>query len=168
MLQKLQHPHWVDLQEITQFRAHCRDHRQSFVLTNGCFDLLHPGHLFFLQSAARLGDVLCVGLNSSTSIQQLKGPLRPIQSDAERAFTLASLACVQRVFLFFSTEFTAAIEALQPDIYVKAGDYNLSSLNPNEHQMLQKLKTNIVFLPFFEGYSTTKLIQKICSSATSA
>lgn len=134
---------------------------QRLVLTNGCFDLLHPGHLHFLQAARSAGDVLWVALNADASVSGLKGPSRPVQNARERAFALSALRCVDRVFTFEGQRCAREIALLQPDIYAKAGDYTLETLDPGEREALQKAGSQILFFPFLSGYSTTRLIEKI-------
>src|SRR3954463_2636577 len=103
---------------------------QKIVLTNGVFDLLHTGHLYYLQKARALGDALFVALNGDVSVRALKGPLRPVQSEEQRAYALAALACVDAVVVFHTPRLDAEIYALEPDIYCKAGDYTLEKLDP--------------------------------------
>jgi len=131
------------------------------VLTNGVFDLLHTGHLYFLQKARSLGDVLFIALNADDSVHALKGPLRPVQSEEQRAYALAALACVDAVFIFNTPRLDAEIRALSPDIYCKAGDYALDKLDPGERASLEQAGAKIEFLPFLPGFSTTNLIAKI-------
>jgi len=131
------------------------------VLTNGIFDLLHTGHLYYLQQARRLGDALFIALNSDASTRALKGPARPVQNEAQRAYALAALACVDAVVIFREPRLTAEIRALRPDVYCKAGDYTLDKLNPEERAALEAAGTRIEFMPFLPGFSTTNLIAKI-------
>ena len=131
------------------------------VLTNGVFDLLHTGHLHYLQQARALGNALFIALNSDQSVKQLKGPLRPVQSEAERAYALAALACVDAVLVFREKRLTREILALRPDIYAKAGDYTLEKLDADERGALQQVGARIEFMPFLPGFSTTSLIAKI-------
>ena len=131
------------------------------VMTNGCFDLLHTGHIYFLQQARLLGDRLLVVLNSDASVRILKGPRRPVQTELERAFALAALGCVDHIVIFNEPNLAREITALQPDIYTKAGDYNLDRLHPGERAALETGGTKIHFLPFLEGFSTTGLIRNI-------
>lgn len=131
------------------------------VLTNGIFDLLHTGHLYYLQQARRLGDALFIALNSDASTRALKGPARPVQNEAQRAYALAALACVDAVVIFCEPRLTAEIRALRPDVYCKAGDYTLDKLNPEERAALEAAGTRIEFMPFLPGFSTTNLIAKI-------
>lgn len=154
-------PKLMTLDEAVQNRAALKSAGKQLVLTNGCFDLLHPGHLFYLQQAAALGDELWICLNGTKSVQALKGPHRPILGDAERAFALASLAFVDGVILFDTPRLTQEILALKPDVYTKAGDYTLETLDAGEREALQGVGAAIHFIPFLEGFSTTGLIEKI-------
>jgi rfaE bifunctional protein nucleotidyltransferase chain/domain len=131
------------------------------VLTNGVFDLLHTGHLFYLQQARALGDALLIALNADASVRTLKGPTRPIQSEEQRAYALAALACVDGVFIFGTPRLDAEIRALRPDIYTKAGDYTLEKLDAGERGALQSVGAEIKFMPFLAGFSTTALIARI-------
>jgi len=142
-------------------RGEWRAARKKVVLTNGVFDLLHTGHLFSLQQARALGDVLVIALNSDASVRALKGPTRPIQTEEERAFALAALACVDAIVIFREPRLTPEILALQPDIYCKAGDYTLNKLDPGERAALEAVGAQITFLPFLPGFSTTALISRI-------
>lgn len=148
------------------WRESCRAQDLRWVLTNGCFDLLHPGHLTFLRDARALGDVLCVCLNADASVRALKGPQRPILDERSRAFALAALEWVDGVVLFQTPRLDREIRALQPDVYAKAGDYDLDRLDPAEHAALRETGAQIRFLPFLEGFSTTALIARIHSAQT--
>lgn len=142
-------------------RAQLRAAGKKIVLTNGVFDLLHTGHLYYLQKARALGDALFIALNADTSVRALKGPLRPVQSEEQRAYALAALACVDAVFVFSTPRLDAEIRALAPDIYCKAGDYTLEKLDSGERAALESVGARIEFLPFLPGFSTTALIAKI-------
>ncbi|HYD82635.1 MAG TPA: adenylyltransferase/cytidyltransferase family protein [Opitutus sp.] len=137
---------------------------QKVVLTNGCFDLLHTGHLYFLQEAAKLGDALFVALNGDASVRALKGPHRPIQSAHERAYALAALACVHTVVVFDEPRLVREIEALRPDIYAKAGDYSLATLDSSERDALHAVGAEVRFLPFLPNFSTTALLKRIAAA----
>jgi rfaE bifunctional protein nucleotidyltransferase chain/domain len=134
---------------------------KGVVLTNGVFDLLHTGHLYYLQQARSLGGALIVALNGDTSVRALKGPTRPIQTEEQRAYALGALACVDAVFIFNTPRLDAEIRALRPDIYCKAGDYTLEKLDPGERTALEAVRAEIKFLPFLPGFSTTALIARI-------
>ena len=130
-------------------------------MTNGVFDLLHTGHLFYLQQARALGDALAIALNADASVRALKGPARPVQNEVERAYALGALACVDAIVIFREPRLTAEIRALRPDVYCKAGDYTLAKLDPNERAALEEVGAKITFMPFLPGFSTTTLIEKI-------
>ena len=157
----LPNPKLLPLDAAMARREAARVMGQKVVLTNGVFDLLHTGHLYFLQKARALGDALFIALNADASVRTLKGPLRPVQSEEQRAYALAALACVDAVFVFSTPRLDAEIRALQPDIYCKAGDYALDKLDPGERAALEKAGARIEFLPFLPGFSTTNLIAKI-------
>ncbi len=149
------------LEAATTWREQLRAEGKRVVLTNGVFDLLHTGHLHYLQHARALGDALVIALNSDASVRELKGPLRPIQNEEERAFALAATWFVDGIVIFREKRLTAEILRLQPDVYCKAGDYALEKLNAEERTALEKIGAKIEFLSFLEGFSTTALIAKI-------
>ena len=146
---------------MIQRREALRAAGRRVVLTNGIFDLLHTGHLYYLQQARALGDALIVALNSDASTRALKGPARPVQTEAQRAYALGALACVDAIFIFNTPRLDAEIRELRPDIYCKAGDYTLAKLDPGERAALEAVGAHIEFLPFLPGFSTTNLIAKI-------
>src|SRR4051812_17882269 len=151
----------MSLDQAVARRESLRRAGQRVVLTNGVFDLLHTGHLYYLQKARALGDALFIALNADTSVRALKGPLRPVQSEEQRAYALAALACIDAVFVFSTPRLDAEIRALAPDVYCKAGDYTLEKLDRGERAALEAVGARIEFLPFLAGFSTTALIQKI-------
>ncbi len=138
--------------------------RGRLVLTNGVFDLLHPGHTSYLAGAKKLagrGGRLFVALNSDRSVKALKGPRRPILPEKARAYNLAQLEAVDGVFVFRRPRLTEEILRLRPDIYCKAGDYTRATLDPAERAALERVGARIRFLPFQRGFSTTALIERI-------
>ena len=157
----LQNQKLMTLASIVGERERLRRERATLVMTNGCFDLLHTGHIYFLQHARRLGDRLLVALNSDVSVKALKGTKRPVQSELERAFGLAALECVDYIVIFSQPNLVEEIRSIRPDIYTKAGDYNLSKLHFGEKAALDDAKAKIQFLPFLDGFSTTRLIKTI-------
>jgi rfaE bifunctional protein nucleotidyltransferase chain/domain len=157
----LDNPKLLTLAQAVAERAKLRAAGKDLVLTNGVFDLLHTGHLYYLKEARRLGEALYVAINSDDSVRALKGPSRPVQTEIERAYALGALWFVSGIVVFREPRLTAEIRALQPDIYCKAGDYTLDKLNPEERGALQAVGARIEFLPFLEGFSTTKLIARI-------
>src|ERR1051325_10286972 len=126
---KLDNPKLHSLPGAVAWREQQRAARKRVVLTNGVFDLLHTGHLFYLNQARELGDALIIALNSDASVRALKGPTRPVQNEEQRAYALAALECVDAVVIFREPRLTAEIRALQPEVYCKAGDYTLEKLN---------------------------------------
>jgi rfaE bifunctional protein nucleotidyltransferase chain/domain len=134
---------------------------EQIVFTNGCFDILHVGHVRYLQAAKELGDRLVVGLNSDQSVQALKGIGRPINNEADRAEILAALAVVDHVIIFNDPRVTALVKELRPHIYAKGGDYTIDSLNPEELASLREVGAQIKLLPLVPGKSTTALLHAI-------
>ncbi len=157
----LANPKLLTLDEALTERARLHDTGQSMVMTNGCFDLLHVGHIAYLKESRKLGDQLWVLINSDESVRALKGPDRPVESEAERAYCLAALSCVDRVVVFHNPRLILEIEKLQPDAYTKAGDYTLETLHQGERAAFEAAGTKIHFLPFLDGFSTTNMIEKI-------
>jgi rfaE bifunctional protein nucleotidyltransferase chain/domain len=157
----LENPKLLALAAAVAHRAALGAAGKKVVLTNGVFDLLHTGHLYYLQQARARGDALFIALNGDASVRALKGPLRPVQSEAQRAYALAALACVDAVFVFNTPRLDAEIRALAPDVYCKAGDYTLEKLDRGERAALEAVGARIEFLPFLAGFSTTALIAKI-------
>jgi len=158
---QLPNPKLFSLPVAVGRRLQLQEQGKRLAITNGVFDLLHTGHLYYLQKARELADALFVVLNSDASVKQLKGPLRPVQSEAERAYALAALQCVDGVIIFREKRLTQEIRALRPDVYVKAGDYTLEKLDPGERGALEEVGAHIEFMPFLAGFSTTSLIAKI-------
>ncbi|HEU5408222.1 MAG TPA: adenylyltransferase/cytidyltransferase family protein [Nitrospira sp.] len=148
--------------ELLSVRARCAEEGKRVVWTNGCFDLLHPGHVRSLESARRLGDVLVVGLNSDTSVRQLKGVGRPILSELERVEVLSGLSCVDYVMIFAELRPDAALLRLKPDIHCKGAEYAPPHGKPiPEMETVHSYGGRIEFLPYSGGISTTELIRRI-------
>lgn len=134
---------------------------RKLVVTNGCFDVLHLGHVSYLEAARNLGDALLVGVNADAAVRELKGPTRPVNSENDRALVLAALGSVAGVCLFTEATATRFLALAQPDIYVKGGDYTLETLNQEERQVVERAGGQIVILPIVPGKSTTALLKKI-------
>jgi len=132
---------------------------KTFSFTNGCFDILHPGHLFSLAEAAKEADYLVVGLNSDQSVQRLKGPTRPINNTDSRALVLANLMVVDMVVVFEEDTPLELIKALMPDVMVKGGDYTIDEIVGAKEVIAHGGK--VIINPIIEGFSTTNLIEKI-------
>ena len=150
----------LSLSECVTLRDAARQHGKSVVLTNGCFDLLHRGHLEYLRQSAGLGDLLIVAVNSDESVRKLKGPDRPLNSEADRAYALACLRFVDAVLIFTGPRLAEEIRALRPDHYTKAGDYTPDTLDHSEYSALVTVGSEIRILPFVAGHSTTSLIER--------
>jgi len=148
------------LAEAVQWRLGLRQEKRKLVLTNGCFDLLHRGHAEYLIEARRSADALLILLNSDASIKRLKGPERPICAEPDRAFLLSCLEFVDAVVVFDADRCDREIVAIQPDVYVKGGDYTVEKLDPGERSAIQNCGAEIRFIPFVPGFSTTSLIEK--------
>ena len=133
------------------------------VFTNGCFDLLHPGHVAYLEAARALGDALVVGLNSDASIKRLKGPSRPVVPEGDRAIVLSALEPVDAVVVFDEDTPARLMRELRPAVYVKGGDYRIEDLP--EAKVAEEIGAEVKILPFEPGYSTTALIERIRSTS---
>ena len=136
-------------------------HQQKIVFTNGCFDVLHFGHVHYLLQAKELGDILVIGLNSDDSVRRLKGPTRPINGEKERAFVLAALACVVYVVLFGEDTPKELIETVRPDVLVKGGDYDITAIVGAD--FVQRNGGTVTTVPFVEGFSSTRIIGQLNS-----
>ena len=156
----------LTLTEAIAAREALRDSGKTMVMTNGCFDLLHVGHISYLQEAKKLGDELWVLINSDASVRALKGPTRPIETEPERAYCLAALSCIDRIVVFENPRLVEEIHQLKPDVYTKAGDYTIDTIHKGERAAFEAVGTEIQFLPFLEGFSTTKMIAKIIKAGS--
>ena len=152
----------VKLKELSDRCEKLRSAGKKIVATNGCFDLLHLGHVRYLQAARALGDLLIVGLNGDRSVHALKGAGRPITPESDRAEILAALGCVDLVTTFPEIRATKFLAAVHPAIYVKGGDYTSETLDEEERKILKDLEAAIRIIPFEAGYSTSGLIEQIC------
>lgn len=136
-----------------------RASQKKIVFTNGCFDILHRGHLDLLARAADLGNILVVGLNSDASVRRLKGPERPVTNEKDRLFQLASLLCVDAVCLFDEDTPEQIIREVRPDTLVKGGDYTLDKIVGAGY--VQECGGQVAVIPFVDGYSTSSIISRI-------
>jgi D-beta-D-heptose 7-phosphate kinase/D-beta-D-heptose 1-phosphate adenosyltransferase len=153
----------VTIDEAARFAADVRARGGKVVFTNGVFDLLHPGHIRYLQDARRLGDALIVGLNSDASVRANKGPERPITPEAERAEILAALECVDAVAIFDEETPADVIKRIQPDVLVKGADWGPDNIVGRD--TVEARGGKVVRMELSRGYSTTELIKKIRSSS---
>ena len=147
--------------KLPEWRAAMRASGRKLVVTNGCFDILHLGHVSCLESARNFGDALLVGVNGDDATRQLKGPGRPVNSENDRTAVLAALASVDGVCIFAEKTAVKFLSAAKPDIYVKGGDYTLDTLSQDERRAVEQAGGKIVIIPFVPGKSTTALLEKI-------
>lgn len=152
-------PTW---EELLLLRATWSKCAKTVIWTNGCFDILHVGHLRSLQAARALGDILVVGLNSDRSVRELKGPDRPINSEGDRAELIAGFHCVDFVTVFDELTPELALSKLKPDVHCKGADYAPPHGKPiPERELVEAYGGRVAFLPIIEGHSTTNAISKM-------
>src|SRR5215213_9549464 len=149
----------LDREELVRARAELRAEGRTLVFTNGCFDILHVGHVRYLAAARALGDALLVAVNSDRSVRALKGAGRPVINEAERVEMLAALASVDFVTVFDDKSARRLIAELLPDVLVKGGDYALDGIHGREE--VERAGGRVLALPFVEGASTTGIIERI-------
>lgn len=133
--------------------------KEDVVFTNGCFDILHPGHVDYLQRARSLGSCLVVGLNSDASVRRLKGPLRPVNDETSRALVLAALACVDYVAVFHEDTPYELIRTVEPDVLVKGGDWSVDRIVGRD--LVEGRGGRVLSIPLLKGYSTTAIVDRI-------
>jgi rfaE bifunctional protein nucleotidyltransferase chain/domain len=154
----------ISTDEAMIIRRDLRDLNRAVVFTNGVFDLIHIGHVRYLQAARALGDVLFVGVNSDRSARQIKGPGRPLTPQSERAEVLAALACVDYVLVFDEPTAKRLVGALQPDVYAKGGDYASEGRQGKplpEAAAVHKYGGRIEILPYLGEYSTSRIVERV-------
>jgi D-beta-D-heptose 7-phosphate kinase/D-beta-D-heptose 1-phosphate adenosyltransferase len=152
----------VDRDGLIARAAQWRARGESIVFTNGCFDLLHIGHITLLEDAHRMGDRLVIGLNSDASARRLKGPTRPIVGENERARILAALASTDAIVIFDEDTPLATIEALRPDVLVKGGDYTEATVVGAD--LVRSWGGRVAIVPIVAGFSTTNIVRKMSGS----
>lgn len=155
----------VSWKQLSAWRKAVRETGRRLVVTNGCFDLLHLGHVTYLETARNHGDLLLVGVNSDTAVKSLKGPGRPVNKEDDRALVLAALESVSAVTIFPFKTATRFLSLAQPDIYVKGGDYTLETINQQERRVVEEAEGKIVLLSFVEGRSTTATLKRLGKTA---
>jgi len=148
---------------LVELRGQWHARRSSVVFTNGCFDLLHPGHVRLLERARDHGDVLVVAINSDTSVKRIKGPERPVLPETERAETLAALAAVDAVTIFEEDTPCALLERLLPDVLVKGADWSHLIVG---REIVEQAGGKVLALPFEPGYSSTDIVKSILNQRT--
>jgi rfaE bifunctional protein nucleotidyltransferase chain/domain len=151
----------LDAEALPAWREALRAEGRTLAATNGCFDILHAGHVNYLQAARNKADALIVGLNSDRSTTELKGPDRPIHTEADRAAVLAALESVNAVFIFDDLRATSFLQIAQPDIYVKGGDYTVDQLPAEERAIIEAQGGRITVLGHIPGKSSTEIARRI-------
>ena len=151
----------LDAEALPAWREAFRAEGRTLAATNGCFDILHAGHVNYLQAARNKADALIVGLNSDRSTTELKGPDRPIHTEADRAAVLAALESVDAVFIFDDLRATNFLQIAQPDIYVKGGDYTVDQLPAEERAIIETQGGRITVLGHLPGKSSTEIARRI-------
>ncbi len=152
------------LEELLAWREELKSSGAKLVVTNGCFDLCHPGHVAYLEYARSFGDAVLVGVNTDVSIRALKGDTRPINTEADRLIMVAALEAVDAVYLFQGTTATSFLASVSPDVWVKSSDLSLGRMNQDERQVLEYCGSAIRFVPFVEGKSTTAIVNRLGDS----
>lgn len=150
---------------VTELKAiiiELRNQNKTIVTTNGCFDLIHTGHVSYLREAASFGDILIVGINSDASVSKLKGPTRPVQKEKDRALIIGSLKMVDYTFIFSEPDPIEFLKIIKPDIHVKGGDYTPEKLP--ERAVVEENGGKIAIVSFVNGYSTSSIVKKIHES----
>ncbi len=149
------------LEELKSIVEKLRNEGKRVVWTNGCFDILHVGHITYLLKARATGDVLVVGLNSDKSVQENKGPERPVVNETNRAMVLSALECVDYVIIFDDKTPMNLLGTLHPDVYAKGGDYNIDTIVQEERHLVEGYGGEIAIIPGIDGQSTTNIIEKL-------
>jgi len=149
---------WTRIQTIDKVR-HWKESGEKIVFTNGCFDILHSGHIYLLREAKNLGDRLLIGLNSNQSVQNLKGPVRPFNPEDTRATVLESLSMVDGVTIFQEDTPYELVKEIIPHVLVKGGDYSIENVVGGN--IVRESGGEVVLIPILEGYSTSDLIVRI-------
>lgn len=151
----------AELDAVVAWRDELDRAGRKLVFTNGCFDILHIGHVRYLREARALGDALAVGLNSDASVRELKGLGRPVNSEGDRAEVLAALACVDRVMVFHDRRVDGLIDRIRPHIYAKGGDHRPETLPPEEREALRRVGAEVRILSLVPGRSTSATISRM-------
>ena len=147
------------LDELERLTSQAKACGKRIVFTNGCFDILHPGHLHVLREARALGDLLIVAINSDQSVKQLKGPARPVMPEAQRAELIAALEMVDYVIVFEEPDPSHLIAAIRPDILAKGGDYSRDTVVGAD--LIEQSGGRVAVIPYLKGFSTSEIIERI-------
>ena len=147
------------INELKDVSEKLRNEGKIVITTNGVFDILHIGHIRYLQEAKKLGDILIVAINSDSSVEKIKGPKRPLNNENDRAEALAALECIDYVAIFNEDDPIIFLKAIKPNIHVKGGDYDMSKII--EKDTVEENDGKVILIQEIKGYSTTDLINKI-------
>jgi rfaE bifunctional protein nucleotidyltransferase chain/domain len=147
-----------DVHEVRKFCAPLRAKGKTLVTTNGCFDIVHSGHVLYLTEAAELGDILVVGVNADATVSRLKGKGRPVRDENDRVRVVAALSMVDGAFIFGEDDPRTFLEILRPDVHVKGGDYTEDII---ERETVEQHGGRISIVSYAQGFSTTSLVRKI-------
>lgn len=147
------------IDELKEIVKKLKSENKKIVTTNGIFDIIHIGHIRYLQQAKKLGDILIVAVNSDSSTKKIKGPFRPLNNENDRAEALAALECVDYVTIFSDENPIKILEIIKPQVHVKGGDYNIDKII--EKDAVEKNNGKVVLIPEVKGYSTTEFIKRI-------
>jgi len=148
-------------EELPAWRKALREQGKKLVVTNGCFDILHLGHVCYLEAARNQGDALLVAVNGDGSVREIKGPGRPINAESDRAAVLAALASVDAVYIFQERDALRLLTLLEPEVYAKGGDYTIDTINQDERRLIEQMGGRVAVLSGVAGKSTTALLAKI-------
>ena len=151
----------VSLQNLIKIVDSYKKKNIKIVWTNGCFDILHIGHIKYLEQAKKSGDILIVGLNSDNSVKKLKGENRPIFNENDRATVLSFLTFIDHIIIFDQASPSEMLDLLQPHYYIKGGDYTIDTIDQHERRLVEAYEGRIKILPYVKGVSTSDIIKKI-------
>ncbi|MGC8830111.1 MAG: D-glycero-beta-D-manno-heptose 1-phosphate adenylyltransferase [Verrucomicrobiia bacterium] len=151
----------LDESQLVEWCQKQREQNKVIVATNGCFDILHLGHVAYLEEAKKQGDVLIVGVNSDQSVRAIKGEGRPINNEIDRAYVLAALQSVDAVYIFYEPDALRFLSIVKPDVYVKGGDYNIETINQPERRFVEGYGGRVMVVGGVRGKSTTALLKRL-------
>ena len=152
------------MSEALIWRENLRKENKKLVVTNGCFDIVHRGHITYLINARKQGDSLLLAVNSDNSVKALKGPSRPVINENDRSFILSCFPFIDALVIFDTPRCDNLLKEIKPDIYVKGADYNLNTMDQGEREILESVGSEIRFISFVDGYSSSNIISKINNS----
>ena len=149
------------LDEALIWRSELKNNKKKLVVTNGCFDIIHRGHLTYLINSRKEGDALLLAVNSDNSVKLNKGPSRPIVKEINRTYILSCFPFIDAIVVFDTPRCDDLLKDIVPDIYVKGADYDINTMDQVERGILENIGTEIRFIPFVDGYSSTSIITKM-------